>query len=232
MQKISSKLQVFLQKRPLCLLGHLCASSCQRGFRLKGSLGGACKQPHGQQQVCCPSVPQHMPSWACVQRACATLPAGGGGYRLSTAARRWLWWRPAEFSGDGIFRRASVPSKFMGCNRERHAYALERFLAAACLCKAGGVHFIQCYAWACRWRQLGAFGLIFVVRKTRVCACVGVCARVCSNVLGGGPVAVEPTCLVASLATRLCTRMVFVSPSATHGQASGAAWAAALLPWG
>ena len=30
--------------------------------------------------------------------------------------------------------------------------------------------------------------------------------------------AVEPTCLVASLATRLCTRMVFVSPSATHGQ--------------
>ena len=36
--------------------------------------------------------------------------------------------------------------------------------------------------------------------------------------LWGGPMAVEPTCLVASLATRLCTRMVFVSPSATHGQ--------------
>ena len=147
-------------------------------------------------------------------------PGGGcGGGRRNFPA--------TEFSGGRLSLRNSWAAIV-----NRHAYALERFLAAACLCKAGGVHFVQCYAWACRWRQLGAFGLIFVVRKTRVCACVGVCARVCSNVLGGGPVAVEPTCLVASLATRLCTRMVFVSPSATHGQASGAAWAAALLPWG
>ncbi|KAE8076501.1 hypothetical protein FH972_015148 [Carpinus fangiana] len=46
-----------------------------------------------------------------------------------------------------------------------------------------------------------------------------------------GPMVVEPTCLVVSLATRLCMRMVLVSPNATHGQADGLACAMALLPW-
>ena len=38
-----------------------------------------------------------------------------------------------------------------------------------------------------------------------------------------GPMAIEPTCLVVSLATRLCTRMVLVSPSAMYGQDDGIA---------
>jgi len=51
--------------------------------------------------------------------------------------------------------------------------------------------------------------------------------------LWGGPMAVEPACLVVSLATRLCTRTVFVSPSATHGQELvGLLGLVALLPWG
>jgi hypothetical protein len=58
------------------------------------------------------------------------------------------------------------------------------------------------------------------------------CVCVCVRFPLVGPMAVEPTCLVVSSTTRLCTRMVLVSPSATHGQVDGAAWAVALLPWG
>jgi hypothetical protein len=43
---------------------------------------------------------------------------------------------------------------------------------------------------------------------------------------------VEPMFMAVSLATSLCTRMVLISPSATHGQANGAVRAAAVLSWG
>jgi hypothetical protein len=70
-------------------------------------------------------------------------------------------------------------------------------------------------------------------KKLRLCH---VCVRLCSVSLLRfplvGPMAVKPTCLVVSLVTRLCMRMVLVSPSATHGQVDEAAWAMALLPWG
>jgi hypothetical protein len=69
-------------------------------------------------------------------------------------------------------------------------------------------------------------------KKSRLCH---VCVRLCSVSLLRfplvGPMVVEPTCLVVSLVTCLCTRMVLVLPSATHGQVDGAAWAMALLPW-
>ncbi len=42
---------------------------------------------------------------------------------------------------------------------------------------------------------------------------------------------VEPMFMAVSLATSLCTRMVLISPSATHGQADGAVRAVAALSW-
>jgi hypothetical protein len=71
----------------------------------------------------------------------------------------------------------------------------------------------------------------FPKKKSRLChVCVHLCSVSLLRFALVGPMAVEPTCLVVSSATRLCTRMVLVSPSATHGQVDGAAWAMALLP--
>jgi hypothetical protein len=58
---------------------------------------------------------------------------------------------------------------------------------------------------------------------------VCVCARDAYGVLG--LMWVEPMFMAVSLATSLCTRMVLISPSATHGQADGAVRAVAVLSW-
>jgi hypothetical protein len=65
-------------------------------------------------------------------------------------------------------------------------------------------------------------------KKSRLChVCVCLCL-----VSFGWPHGGLVDKLVVSSTTRLCTWMVLVSPSATHGQIDGAAWAMALLPWG
>ena len=63
MQNISSKLQVFLQKMPLCFLGQGDVSSCQMGFGLKSSLGGACKLKNWRTRDFAHTPP---PPWACL----------------------------------------------------------------------------------------------------------------------------------------------------------------------
>lgn len=60
-----------------------------------------------------------------------------------------------------------------------------------------------------------------LLRGGPVRGCVCVC--VLEMLMGAlGLMWVEPMFMVVSLATSLCTRMVLISPSATHGQADGA----------
>ena len=116
MQKISSKFQLFLHKIPLCFLEHVDVSSCQIGFRLKGSLGGECKvaAPWAAPSV----LANHSPPWAAPSMLAnhsplllvmlamafkrpAHLPQAGG-----------IVFPPlvvAKIFGDGIFRLPRVP---------------------------------------------------------------------------------------------------------------------------
>jgi hypothetical protein len=109
------------------------------------------------------------------QHAAQPLPPSlpmGGGYRLSTAGGGCAQWR-RNFLATEFFVCHEALRHTRCFHHPRQAVVLEG-LVAACLRKAGSVHFIQCHA------RAGRFGHVWLDNHTRarVCVCVCVCVAV------------------------------------------------------